>query len=242
MRAGDTFYLQLYAHTDGHDLTSFEVKLYENALACAPVPASGSFSTSYTGPLDGELSSTFQVEGLNRYVDPEDASTYFIKYSRLQKLDALESAHGHLGYIRMKMVGSGTCIVSASVTAFFYDGLDSFVPGVQLNDAFEVHGNELELYTDAAVGVFGQLNVKAPILNTAFLNGASLSIGVFSLLFSSPDAHASSAHTVSVPSSQGTGTMSVTEYVRAAPPHATETAIRPIQRAKMRGVETTSEA
>ena len=74
MRAGDAFYLQLYGHTGGRGLTSFEVKLYEDTAVCEVLPLSGTFSSSYTGPLQGELSSTYQVEGLARSVDQADSS------------------------------------------------------------------------------------------------------------------------------------------------------------------------
>ena len=34
MRQGDTFYLQLYAHTGGQEMSSFEVKIVEDANVC----------------------------------------------------------------------------------------------------------------------------------------------------------------------------------------------------------------
>ena len=210
LRSGDTFYMQLYAHSGGVGLTSFEAKLYEDDSVCEVVPSAGTFSASYTGPLEGELTSTYQVEGLNRFVDPEDSSKYFIKYSRLQKLEPLTSEHGHLGYVRMKMVGSGSCLTSAVVTAFYYDGLTAFVPGVSLNDPLSVFGGTLVLHTDVAVGVVGQLNTNAPVVNVAELTGASMSVSVLSVLFTSPGTYTSSSMAVEVPSFQESGTLSTT--------------------------------
>ena len=101
MRAGDTFYVQLYAHTGGEGLTSFEVKLYENASVCRPVPVVGGACSSYPCKLQGELSGTYQIEVLGRYEEPDDSSKHFISYSRLSKLEALSSEHGHLWYVKM---------------------------------------------------------------------------------------------------------------------------------------------
>ena len=66
MRSGDTFYLQLYAHTGGYEMSSFEVLVVENPAVCQLVPASGSFSAAYTGSLQGELSGAYQTELLTR--------------------------------------------------------------------------------------------------------------------------------------------------------------------------------
>ena len=38
LRRGDAFYLQLYAHTGGQDLSSFEVQVVENSSVCQVAP------------------------------------------------------------------------------------------------------------------------------------------------------------------------------------------------------------
>ena len=207
MRAGDSFYLQLYAHTGGLGLTSFEVKIVENSTVCQLVPTSGSYSLTYTGGVQGDLSGTYQTELLNRLASP-GSEPHFTKYSRFQKLSPLTATHGHLGYIQMTMVGSGECLLSAVITTFFHSGTTAYIPGVANNDPVSVHGNQLALYVDAPVGVFGQLTANAPIVNTAAFTGASVSVGMRALLFSSPDSLSSStATTISVGSGQNGSTV-----------------------------------
>ena len=74
MRAGDFFYIQFYAHTGGYGLTSFEVKMEEDTAVCEFVPSSGSFTASYTGALQGDLSGAYQTELLNRLETPDGTS------------------------------------------------------------------------------------------------------------------------------------------------------------------------
>ena len=80
MRAGDFFYVQLYAHTGGYGLTSFEVKMVEDNAVCELVPSAGSFTASYTGALQGELSGAYQTELLNRLAEPTGSGD-FTKYA-----------------------------------------------------------------------------------------------------------------------------------------------------------------
>ena len=148
---------------------------------CTLVPTSGQISGSYTGTLQGELSGTYSTELLKRSQDLEETSVYFTKYSRFGKLTYLQSTFGHLGYVRFTMVGSGNCLVSATVTSFYYDGGTTWVPGVSNGDSVTLHGNAVSQYEDAAVGVFGQLATSTPVLNTAFLSGISLSVSVRAL-------------------------------------------------------------
>jgi hypothetical protein len=209
MRAGDSFYLQLYAHTGGLGLTSFEVKIVEDSTVCELVPASGSFTSTYTGAVQGDLSGAYQTELLTRLVSP--TGSYFTKYSRFQRLGELTSTHGYLGYIRMKMVGTGSCLTSAAITTFFHSGGTAYIPGVATDDPVTVTGNSLTSYTDVPVGVLGQLHTQSPVINTADYTGVNVNVGVLSLLFSSPDSlSATSAPTVSVGSGQGSGPLAAT--------------------------------
>ena len=171
----------------GQALSSFEVKLIEDLAVCTLVPTSGTMSGSYVGTVQGELSGAYSTELLKRSQDLEDTSVYFTKYSRFGKLSYLQSTFGHLGYVRFTMVGSGNCLVSATVTSFYYDGGTTWVSGVSNGDSVTLHGNMVTQYVDAAVGVFGQLATSTPVVNTAFLSGLSLSVSVRALLFSSDD-------------------------------------------------------
>ena len=172
MRAGETFYLQLYAHTGGEGMTAFEAELVEDSSVCAPVPESGAFDAAYTGPLRGDLSGTYQTEVLQRIQNPSDATKYFIKYSRLQKLTPLQATHGHLGYLEMRLLGSGTCLTSAAVgTAFYFDGGTAFIAGVSAGAPIDVYGNAPQVQLDAPVGVLAQMEDAAPVVNTGYLIG-----------------------------------------------------------------------
>lgn len=71
MRAGDSFYLQLYAHTGGLGLTSFEISFMEDTSVCQLVPTAGAFSPTYTGALSGDLSGAYQTELLTRLQTPD---------------------------------------------------------------------------------------------------------------------------------------------------------------------------
>ena len=124
-------------------MSSFEVKLEEDSSVCQVLPATGPFTTTYTGPLQGELSGAYQTELATRVQNPADPTKQFVKYSRFQKLQMLTSSHGHLGYLRMKMVGTGACISSAVITTFFFDGGTAYVPGVDPEDPVALYGNSL---------------------------------------------------------------------------------------------------
>ena len=119
----------------GHALSSFEVKLIEDIAVCTLVPTSGAMSGSYVGTVQGELSGAYSTELLKRSQDLEDTSMYFTKYSRFGKLSYMQSTFGHLGYVRFTMVGSGSCLVSATVTSFYYDGGTTWVSGVSNGDS-----------------------------------------------------------------------------------------------------------
>lgn len=186
MRAGEFFYLQLYAHTGGLGLTSFEIKIVEDPAVCELVPVSGPFTSTYTGAVQGVLSSTYRTEALTRLQEPGTAQ-YFTKYSGFGRLEELQSNHGHLGYIRLKMVGTGACLTSAQITTFYHSGGTAFIPGVSMDQPVARNGNTLARYEDAYVGVFGELAGNAPIVNTADFTGGPVSVSVRSLLFKSPD-------------------------------------------------------
>ena len=80
-RPGETLYLRLYAHTGGVGLTSFEVKIVEDPTVCEFVPPYGqpTYSAGYTGPLQGELSGSYQTELLTRVQNPDDSAATFVK-------------------------------------------------------------------------------------------------------------------------------------------------------------------
>lgn len=205
MRAGDSFYLQLYAHTGGLGLTSFEVKLVEDAAVCQLLPVSGAFTASYTGAVQGDLSGDYQTELLTRLQSP-DGAQYFTKYSRFQRLGELTSTHGYIGRVHLKMVSGGACLTSAVITTFFHGGSTATIPGVSINDPVSLHGNQLQLYEDAPIGILGQLSDNAPVINTANFNGQSVhSVDVYSLAFSSPDSVLVSTNTISVSAEQTSG-------------------------------------
>ena len=78
----------------------------------------------------------------------------------------------------MKMVGTGLCLTSATITTFFHSGGTAYIPGVATDDAVTVTSNSLTQYTDAPVGVLGQLNAYAPIINTADFTGTDVDVGM----------------------------------------------------------------
>ena len=149
MRQGDAFYLQLFADTRGFGMTSFEVQLVEDPGVCQFVPYQTVNKTasydSYTGPLEGELSGTFYVEVLRRMKNPTDATQFFTKYSRLQRLEPLNDAHGHIGYVKLIAISSGTCLKSASLTAFFHSGGTARIPGAAMNEQLRLVDNILNI-------------------------------------------------------------------------------------------------
>ena len=73
--------------------------LVHDPSVCTPVPASGGFSASFTGDVSGQLDGTYATELLKRQQNPDDASQYFIKYSRFERTPTLTSAFGSLGYV-----------------------------------------------------------------------------------------------------------------------------------------------
>ena len=83
-----------------------------------------------------------------------------------------------------------------------------WISGVSSGDAMTLHGNSLAVYTDAAVGVLGQLKDSAPIVNTAYLDGLSMSVSVYALLFASSDTVVSSTVSKSVDAFQPSGMVS----------------------------------
>ena len=219
MRAGDTFYLQMYAHTGGGPMDSFEVKLVVDPTVCELLPASGgSFTASYTGDVQGQMDGSYSTELLKRYhVD----GSYFTKYQRLVRLSQLTSAFGHLGWVRLRVVGNGECLTSATITAFYAAGSTSYVPGVAQDDPLTLHGNTLNLYVDAPVGVLGELRTKAPVLNMAALNGGNATVDTHALLFHSPDSLVSSlVATVSVGDGAADGLVNATVRGQATFFHA----------------------
>jgi hypothetical protein len=207
MRAGVRFHLQLYAHTGGFSMSAFEVKLIEDPAVCTLVPTSGTMSADYVGTLQGELSGIYSTELLKRSQDLEDPSVYFTKYSRFGKLSYLQSSFGHLGYVSFDMVGSGSCLTSATVTSFYSDGGTTWIAGVSNGDAVTLHGNVMSQYVDTSVGVFGQLVTTSPVLNMAFLSGLGQSVSVRTLVFSSDDTVSSSMGSVTISEAQESGSV-----------------------------------
>lgn len=184
MRAGDIFYLQLYAHTGGAAMDSFEVKLVVDPTVCELIPQSGAFSASYTGDVQGQMDGSYSTELLKRYhVD----GSYFTKYQRLVRLNPLTSTFGNLGWVRLRMVSSGACLSSATITAFYAAGTTAYVSGVAQDDPVALNGNEVILYADVSIGVLGELSTRAPVVNTATLSGVSVGVNVHALHFRSPD-------------------------------------------------------
>ena len=179
MRVGEPFYLQFYAHTGGAALSSFEVRLVHNSDVCTPVLESGaSFTSSFTGELRGEMDGTYATELLKRQQDPDNAGSYFIKYSRFERTPTLTSNRGGLGYVEMRMVAPGICLTSATVTAFYKDGGTSMISGVGVGDnvvdAVANAGHRLSLIQDGLVGVVGEVAEGMPIVNTGYLSGNTL--------------------------------------------------------------------
>ena len=184
MRAGDDFYLQLYAHTGGKAMESFEVKLVVNSTVCELVPTSGGFSASYTGDVQGQMDGSYSTELIKRY---RVEGSYFTKYQRLVRLSPLTSTLGHLGWVRLRMVSSGGCFTSATITAFYVAGSTAYVTGVSQEDTVTLNGNQLHLYTDAPVGLLVELGTSAPVINTAHLSGVDMGVDVHGLVYGSPD-------------------------------------------------------
>ena len=210
MRVGDNFYVQLYAHTGGFELSSFEVKLSEDTRVCQMVPASGEFTEGYVGSLQGLLTGEYQVELLNRVRTP-DRFAFFTKYSRFGKLAMLNSDFGHLGYVRMRAVGSGICLSSAEITAFSHSGGTQFIPGrrhlVASGDSVTVHGNTLSIHADRLVGVFSQAITALPVVNMAVVTQSDAVVRSRSLSFTSPDTTTSEVLDQTVPREQGGGSI-----------------------------------
>ena len=212
MRSGQIFYLQLYAHTGGEAMGAFNVYLAADDAVCRPVPTSGSFSAGFEGTINGQTDGTYAIERLVRTQSVSDPSKYWISYSRVGRSSSLTATHGHLGYVRMQMVGSGTCLLAASHIAAFSTPNLAWISGVQNNDPVTLYGGSLTLYTDSCVGVLGQLSTNAPVVNTAYLTSdtATVPVNVLTLAFSSPDSYSSSSATVDVGASQATGSVSHT--------------------------------
>ena len=147
-----------------------------------------------------EVSRRLAKSLLKRVQNPDDGSSYFIKYSRLQKLTPLQATHGHLGYLEMRLLGSGTCLTSAAVgTAFYFDGGTAFIAGVSAGAPIDVYGNAPQVQLDAPVGVLAQMEDAAPVVNTGYLTGTDVSVSVLALRYTSPSAFSGhDASTVSI--------------------------------------------
>ena len=72
------------------------------------------------------------------------------QYSRINKLAPSTGDFVHLGYVQFTMVGSGSCLTSATVTTYFQSG-GSKLSGVEVGDPVALNGNVLSLYTDTSV-------------------------------------------------------------------------------------------
>ena len=161
--AGDTLYVQLYANTGGVGLGSFELKLRHDTSVCEVVPSSGSFSSSFTGPIRHSFSASYSTESTERLINPNDATDLFVKMSGVVAVGTpIDSTHGHLGYVAMRMVGSGSCLTSTEIDSF-YDDLDAGISGWSFGQAAVLHGNMLRLLTSKVVGVLAQSNVRLPV-------------------------------------------------------------------------------
>ena len=211
MRAGDDFYLQLFAHTGGHSLGSFEARLVVDPNVCTLSAAGGAdFDPNYVGDVEGELSGTYSSELLKRFQDPSDGTLYFTKYQRLVRLEGLTSNHGHLGWVRLRMVGSGVCLTSATLTAFYLSGGTTYLPGVEPGAPIIVHGNNVVEHVDLAVGVLAELVTSAPVINTNYLLAKEVSVLVRVLRFQSPDAVTHFTTTDVIAAEQQSGAVSFT--------------------------------
>ena len=67
----------------------------------------------------------------------------------------------------------GSCLTSATVMSFYFDGSTTWISGVINGDMVTLHGNAVSQYVEAPIGVFGQLVTSPPVLNTAFPSGGT---------------------------------------------------------------------
>lgn len=139
LSVGDRFFLQLHAHTGGYGLTSFEVKLIEDAAVCRFDPQGGDApgwpdAAEYEGKVWAAAAGGYAVELASRWRDIEDKTTFFVKYSRFGRTRPLVSAkavRARIGYLRMVAVTSGSCISSALITAMYHSGGAQHIPPIE---------------------------------------------------------------------------------------------------------------
>jgi hypothetical protein len=133
---------------------------------------------------------------------------YFTKYSRSSNIRHLQSNFAHLGYVRFTMLGS--CLTSATVMSFYFDGSTTWISGVSNGDMVTLHGNAVSQYVEAPIGVFGQLVTSPPVLNTAFPSGVSQDASVCTLTFSSGDIKSSSSASIAISEARASGSTTAT--------------------------------
>ena len=139
---------------------------------------------SVHGPPRGDLSGTYQTEVLQRIQNPSGRDQVLHQVLYLQKLTPLQATRNHLGYLEMRLLGSGTYLTSAAVgTAFYFDGGTAFIAGVSAGRSIDVYGNAPQVQLDAPVGVLShRWRVAAPVVNTGYLTGTDVSVSVLALL------------------------------------------------------------
>lgn len=107
-------------------------------------------------------------------------------------------ANGGGRYVEMLMVQPGTCLTSATVTALYYGGTTSMIPGVGVGDAISVFGNVLSLIADGPVGVIGEIAQGMPIVNTGYLTGSAITAELVTKSISSPAGTVSASAAVAI--------------------------------------------
>jgi hypothetical protein len=206
-RTGDFFYLHFFVHTGAYSMTSFSVQFEENPSVCHAVPASGSWSGSFTGGVVAQLDGAYAGELANRYEDSSAPGTYFVKYDRITiSGSAITTTHEQVGYVKMKMVSAGTCLNSAVIKAF-YHGTGTDIPGGEPDTPITIHGNTISAISDGPIALVGEVSNGMPLLNTAQYTGSPVSATIRQLVFSSPSGNPTSTTTTyEIATTQGTDT------------------------------------
>lgn len=210
-RVGDTFYWQLYAHTGSFGLTTFSVQFEEDVGVCHAVPASGTWSSAYEGDVIAKTDGAYSLELARRYPPSGSALGHYVKYQRLSKNGAaLTSVYGHLGYVRMKVVGSGSCLVSADIRAFNHG--TQTIPGGELYTPVTLHGNTLALISDGPVALVGEVVESMPLLNAAQYTGSAVSASITGIVLSSPDGQRTFSDSLAIGADLGSDTTKSISY------------------------------
>ena len=150
MNLGDTFYMHLFGHTGGEDLTAYEFQFFFDDDVCHPVPVDGGqYHTSYTGHCEGDLPSEASgVWLLKRSEDPSNTGNYYVTYLKLEYSSSATPGpdeHKYLGHILLRCVGYGDCVKDSRIKAYFHSSLTAFVDSVNKEDSIEMKNNTVQL-------------------------------------------------------------------------------------------------